>query len=107
MAITIKGKAVVSAQHKSGGNVTSESLTEETVVLPAKLAAPIAATEQLCEVGFNANYTHNLGNYCSVKFGVSLRIPCLHGEIDDSYTYAEAWVDSRIGALKGELESST
>ena len=31
-----------------------------------------------CEVGVDASYTKNLGNYQSAKVGVTLKVPCQH-----------------------------
>jgi len=51
-----------------------------------------------CTVGYAAGYTHNLGNYQSARIDVWVSIPCPHGEIDEVYKQAEAWVDERMTA---------
>ena len=106
MALTIKkiGKAVTSTQIKDSktGGVT-EGGGEESIALPEGYGK-IVSMEPLCEVGVDASYTHNLGNYQSAKVGVSLKIPCTHKEIDGIYTYAETWVNAKMDKLRKELE---
>jgi hypothetical protein len=59
---------------------------------------------QQCEVGVDASYTHNLGNYQSCRIGVSLKVPCSIDEINGVYTMAKDWVDTRMSQLREELE---
>ena len=106
MALTIKkvGKAVTSTQIKNaqtGGII--ETSADEGVPLPDGYGK-LVSMEPLCEVGVDASYTHNLGNYQSAKVGVSLKIPCTHKEIDGIYTYAETWVNAKMDKLRKELE---
>ncbi|MFI5102875.1 MAG: hypothetical protein ACHP9V_05840 [Terriglobales bacterium] len=56
-----------------------------------------------CEVGIESSYTHNLGNYKSCRYQVSLKVPCLTAEIDTVYDYAEKWVENKIGKVVAEL----
>jgi len=117
MALVIKKKAqaTVSTSMKDAksGNVV-ESMVAETVALPPAMQgekslmtmpAPDVQNPN-CEVGFDAGYTHNLGNYQSARVGVSLKIDCAHSEIDEVYDYAMEWVNDKMAKLREELEGS-
>ncbi|QXN72668.1 hypothetical protein RCZAHN_59 [Rhodobacter phage RcZahn] len=93
-------KATVSTELKESGKVVAENSHEETPNLGVK---PNISGEQWCAVGFEASYTHNLGNYQSARVQVSLSIPCPHSEIDDVYDMAKSWVDARVQKLVEEL----
>ena len=58
-----------------------------------------------CEIGFEASYTHNMGNFESCRLGVSIKIPCLHAEIDEAFDYGKQWVDARLSAVCAELKA--
>jgi len=98
-----KGTATVSKQMKYGPTVVSDESTQEEVAAPGD--GSDFASGQLCEVGVNMSYTHNLGNYSSAKLGVSLKIPCPHSEIDAVYAYAKEWVDTKMMSLIKEINS--
>lgn len=102
MALKIKkpAKAVVTQQELVKGEVVAEDMQQEVVQQPGA-GKPVA--EHVCEVGVESSYTHNLGNYKSARVQVSLKVPCLHGEIDDVYDYAEKWVETRMTKLVEEL----
>lgn len=92
---------------KDKGTVLSEDTKTETHEDPALMdqvqntpAAP------LCEVGVDMSYTHNLGNYQSCRFGVSLKVPCSTDEINEVYDYGKSWCEERINALVEELEQA-
>ncbi|MEJ6846780.1 hypothetical protein [Sinorhizobium fredii] len=95
--------ATQSTQVKDKGTVVSEDVEEEKVELPGELDK--TAEGPWCEVGVDASYTHNLGNYQSAKVGVTLKIPCLHGEINDVFDFAKSWVDEKMQGLIDELQS--
>lgn len=99
-----KPTATVSKETKSKGVTIAEEKHEEVVPVPETVTAPKPTREQLCEVGLEASYTHNLGDYKSARVGVSLMIPCKHGEIDKVYDYAEKWVDKRMTELRSAFE---
>jgi hypothetical protein len=95
--------ATVSKELKEKSQTISETQEQETPKLPVE---PIKETsgKPWCEVGFEASYTHNLGNYQSAKVTVMLKIPCTHPEIDHVYEVAKTWVNTRMEAVIGELE---
>ena len=95
-------KATVSTGLKESGKPVADDQHEETPDLGTKLNKH---GDQWCSVGFEASYTHNLGNYQSAKVAVSLTVPCPHGEIDDVYDLAKSWVDSRMEQVIEELNS--
>lgn len=104
MALKIKGKAATATTTKTISDkktVISEDTAQEQVETPAS----DQPTEQQCEVGVEMSYTHNLGNYQSARVQVSLKVPCVHAEIDDVYDYAKGWVETRLEGLVDELQS--
>ena len=58
----------------------------------------------LCEVGMEASYTKNMGDYNSARVQVSLKIPCPHDEINEVFEVAKGWVNERVATMVGELE---
>lgn len=107
MALTITkkpAKAVTTEQTKNKGEIIAEDVKEETVELPAELAASEGSVGPWCEVGVDMSYTHNLGNYQSARVGVMLKVPCLHGEVDDVYSFAKEWVDQRMQSMMEDLQ---
>lgn len=66
-------------------------------------AEPALVPGPFCEVGFDASYTHNLGNYQSCRISVSLKVPCQIGEINGVYEMAKEWVDTRMQQLQADL----
>ena len=108
MAVNVKkttGTATVSktvTDNKSKTPISDEQKDEEVQVTAQEGQAKVSA-EPVCEVGVEASYTKNLGNFQSAKVGVSLKVPCPHGDIDEVFTYAKEWVNSRLGAIIEEL----
>lgn len=93
-------KAEISKELKESGNTVGEETTEETPNLKVgenKLGDP------WCTVGFEAGYTHNLGNYQSARVAVMLSVPCPHSEIDEVYDMAQSWVNERMTKVIEEL----
>ena len=109
MALKITKKpaaqATVTTTVSDKKKVLSEDTKTETVAPEEVGSNPGPVGEQMCEVGFEASYTHNLGNYQSARVQVSLRVPCLHAEIDSVYEFSEGWVNQRMEKLQGELAS--
>jgi hypothetical protein len=54
-------------------------------------------------VGYEAGYTHNLGNYQSARVGIFLELPCQHAEIDAVCDWAEEWVNKRMEKAMSDL----
>lgn len=98
-------KAVTEVKGKGVKEVLAENtVTKQEDPAPSHVVGQAGTLEPLCEVGMEASYTHNLGNFQSARVQVSLKVPCLHKEIDSAYAYAKEWVDAKIGEMKDELE---
>jgi predicted ATPase len=95
-----EAKAEISKEILDKGSIVAEEHKSEVVH-----AEPIEKGNDTpwCEVGFEAGYTHNLGNYRSARAGVSLVIPCKHGEINGVYEFAKEWVNARLTEVVEEL----
>ena len=82
----------------------AETETEEKVNVPSGEGQKLFVPEKsICEVGFEASYTKNLGDYQSARVGVSLKVPCLSAEVDDVFAYASDWVNAKLGKIVEEL----
>lgn len=92
---------------KKSKEIIAEDNTQEPVAVPEETTKPVkeAVSSQLCEVGVEASYTHNLGNYQSARVQVSLRIPCQHAEIDAVYEYGQEWVNHRLSKMVEDLQA--
>jgi hypothetical protein len=104
MALKIKSKPATATTTKTMTDkktVVSEDTQQEQIDTPADPNP----TEPQCEVGVEMSYTHNLGNYQSARVQVSLKVPCVHAEIDDIYNYAREWVDNKLNGLVEELQA--
>jgi hypothetical protein len=94
-------------------NKTKKIIAEEVktevvpIVLDGVQGEALLAPAQVCEVGFEASYTHNLGDFKSARVNVSLKVPCTHAEIDSVFDYAKTWVDTRLGALVSDLQNGS
>ncbi len=56
-----------------------------------------------CNVGVQASMTLNLGNYNSVRIGVSLHMPCLEKDLDETFTKAQQWVDGKMAKVQADV----
>lgn len=92
------GKALLEKKTSKKGQTVSEQTTEEEVASPK--SEPIEASP--CMVECSMSYTHNLGDYNSLKMGVRLSIPAKHDEINDVYDFAKEWVEERLNAMVAE-----
>jgi hypothetical protein len=90
-------KAVVDAKSKQ---IIAEDQHQEAV--PMKTEVQMAA-QPWCEVGFEASFTKNLGNYQSARLNVIVKIPCPAGDIDEVFDYARTWVNGKLETLVSEL----
>ena len=118
--VKIKPKAEVTDTKviKQKGKVLSEEVTTTaldtdligvtaTAISPGKhsISTPPADVPKglWCQVGFEASYTHNLGDFKSCKVGISLLVPCRHDEVDTVFVYSEKWVETRLQKQIGDL----
>ena len=107
MALTIKktAVAVVDVQKKDSGKLVSQSLEQEAV--PLHEGATLVSSDPFCEVGFEAGYTHNLGNMQFAKIAVSIKIPAAYADINEAFDYGVEWVNSRVSKIVEEMTSGT
>ena len=91
------GTATTTIQHKQGGKVIAE---DETVTPVGEEKILVGTT---CQVGVEASFTKNLGDYNSVKIGVTLSVPCPHSEVVVVFEYTKKWVNDRLEAMLAEI----
>ncbi|MCO5157902.1 MAG: hypothetical protein M9945_14330 [Aquamicrobium sp.] len=106
MALKLSKKAATATKtttHKDQGKVISEETSQENVEIPEEVSPEISASPELCRVGFEASYTHNLGDFKSTRIAISLSVPCEYGEIDQIADYAETWVDGRLSKCVSDI----
>lgn len=88
--------AEIETQHADGAT------ENETIHLP-QVQVPV----QHAEVGLSMGLTKNLGDYNSMKFSVTLKIPCAVDaqEIEDTYTTVKEWVDDKVNSINAEINA--
>lgn len=99
---TKQAKVTETKQLKNKSEIISEEVAEKNVALPPEIESSQGAAGPWCEVGVDASFTKNLGNFQSSRVGVSLRVPCLHSEVDDVFDYTVQWVDKKMEELMSE-----
>lgn len=108
MALKFKKKGPAQAEatvsNSQKGKQISEETATEKVNVPAEVASDKPSDEPWCEVGFEASYTMNLGNYESTRINVSIKVPCLTEEIDAVFEYGQNWVNGKLEHLIGEIK---
>lgn len=111
MAITVKKgkKAAVPETTKVAGIVETSvkhgktgSEVVKTTVQPLREVPKVYAN-----VGVQAQRTINLGEYNSVKVGVSIHMPCDPESVDECYEECLAWVDTRMASLTEEHDGGS
>lgn len=57
-------------------------------------------------VAVNLGLTRNLGNYESIRFSVSLSVPCANipADIEQSFAFAKEWVDAKVNSINAEID---
>lgn len=85
----------VETQHPDGSTETTEEILGEGVF-----------TEQTAEITVSMGLTKNLGNYESLKFQVSIKMPCRMDaeDIEETYAQAKEWVDDKVNAINQEVD---
>jgi len=96
------GQATTTKEHKASGKVIASDTETETVASPENSGAE---ADRWAEVGVEASYTHNMGNYESCRVGVVLKIPCAVDEINEVFEYASEWIDEKMQKLNAEISS--
>lgn len=91
-------EATIEKHHKDG------TMEEEKIPYPV----PAVIGESPVVVGVSVGITRNLGNFESLKISVTLSVPCVQDadEIEETYTNAKNWVDSKINAINEEINES-
>ncbi len=110
MAIKFAKKAppeatVTKEVKESGKTIAETSKTEKVADAPGVDEVQDLQEQPWCEVGVQSSYTHNLGNYQSVKIGVSIMIPCKPPEIDEVYDFCKNFVDNKLSKEVADLEN--
>lgn len=59
----------------------------------------------MANVGFSLAHTMNLGNFSSLKATVSLNMPCLPHDIEETYVTVKAWVDEKLKSVVEEVNN--
>lgn len=90
------GQGTVTKEFKDG------STTDEHFPLKE-----VQSAEPMASVHVSVGITRNLGNYESVKINVGVTLPCRPDadEIEQTYTEAKGWVDSKIEAINEEVSA--
>ena len=90
---SMSGNIVVNKMWKEGRAVTLEEMDEEEITIPVP-----AKDVPMCQVGFTTSMTLNLGDFESVKMGITANVPCYVEEMPDAYLAAKKFMDARLNA---------
>ena len=96
---TPSGEIHTSKMYTDSGEIISHEESSDTIVLSTP--APGA---RMAEVGYNGSITVNMGNFESVKIGVSVTLPSYVEEVADAFRAAKDFVDSRLNSLVTEVK---
>lgn len=91
--------ADTSVVEKHLGKVVSENAKSEIV-------GHATGTPPLCNVGVEASSTINMGDFNSIRVGVSLHIPCEFNDIDKTYELAQSWVNAKMEELQEQIHNA-
>lgn len=79
--------------------IDDESVSSEVLDYPTEATHK---SRDLCEVKFDIGRTINLGNYESVRVGVSIKLPCYPQEVDAVFKYSRSWATTKLGEVISE-----
>lgn len=101
MALKMKkkqsGAAAVSTTHKTKGQVTAQK--EENMDTPfSEVIQSHGGT-----VGMEASVTINLGDFESVRIGISLSEPFEAGKRDETFAEVKTWVEDTLSELRSDV----
>ena len=88
-----------SVEAKQGGQVVHQDSEDQ-------LLGHTISDTQLCNVGVEASNTVNLGNYNSMRVGVSVHIPCEFNDLEKTYTLAQNWVNAKMEELQEQINEA-
>jgi len=66
----------------------------------------VMSPKPMSNVGCQASQTVNMGNFNSLKIGVSVNVPCDISELDATFDFAKNWVDSKMQQLQEEVATA-
>jgi hypothetical protein len=97
VGVASRSRSVI-RQYKEGAVITREEAGEDMieVTVPPK-DVPLA------EVGVSSSMTLNMGNYESVKVGISISLPTVLPELEEAYKAAKNLVDSKLNAEVNDI----
>lgn len=100
-SIQKKSKLKNIEQHQPVATSTVQKPDETIQETQEPVGDPIIIDEPLANVGITVNYTKNLGNYESMKFGVSLHMPTKTAPdaLDESFEFIKDWLDTKMKSL--------
>lgn len=103
-------KPVMSIEHKPAVATLSHTIKQNNKVVAedseTEVVGHLPFTGPVCHVGVEASSTINLGNFNSIKVGVSVNIPCVFNEIEKTYETAQEWVNNKMEALQEQVNSA-
>ena len=94
----VSTKAIVDNKAKV---TVSEETANQKVDGPS--GKDLASAEPLAELGVEASFTKNLGNFQSAKVTVSLKLPSPFDELDSRFAFATDWVNGKLESLIADL----
>jgi len=95
-------KKKVKKKHTGSSKLTTSVEKDGIISSTESHSDPVLFDSPPCLVGVSLSYTKNLGNYESMKMGVSLQVPCALEEVDHTYKHASSWVDTKLSDLMDE-----
>lgn len=107
MALTIKAPNSKSSATKDITNLEKGKVVSSSSepIDPEINSAVTGDPEPWAQVGIEAGYTHNLGDFRSCRISISLTLPCRLEEIDQVYEVGKAWVEERMNTAVEEMTS--
>ena len=102
MAIKMKGKTVA----QGDANVTVKHPDGHEHQETMQVGDPKVFDGEPCMVGLSVGATINTGDYSSMRFEVSLRMPCSENDIDGTYAHVKEWCDTKAEELADQINQA-
>ena len=67
--------------------------------------AQVITGPHMCNVGMKLGYTKNIGQFESLKFEVSLYMPCTAKQLDATALFVQGWCDDKLTRLVKDAEA--
>lgn len=108
MGIQIKKHEQTKVQGKVAVGTVTKEHKDGSVEQSKEEVAEIISDKPMANVGVSIGLTRNLGNYESIKFTVSLYLPCINTpeEVNQAYEEAKGWVDAKVEQIDKEVTES-